>query len=275
MHQENILVQRKVAIVTGGSSGIGKALVVELLQKGYAVSAVARNNLRLQQLCESLSEYREQLLPVIADVSSEAHCSQVIQKTIEHFGKINVLINNAGISMRAKFIETNLEVLKQLMNINFWGTVYCTKYALPYIIQTKGTIVGISSIAGLVGLPGRSGYSASKFAIHGFLESIRTEHKKDNIHVMIVCPGFVASNIRFNALNKDGLPQGESPRNEQKMTQPSEVAKIIMKGIEKQKKYIIMTTQGKLIPFLKFIVPSWLDKQVLSEFSKEQNSPFK
>lgn len=267
--------QKKVAIVTGGSSGIGKALVEELIQKGYAVSAVARNNLRLQQLYESLSKYSEHLLTIVADVSSEADCSHIIQKTIEHFGKINVLINNAGISMRAKFTETNLEVLKQLMNVNFWGTVYCTKYALPYIIQTKGSIVGISSIAGLIGLPGRSGYSASKFAMHGFLETIRTEHKNDNIHIMIVCPGFVASNIRFNALNKDGLPQGESPRNEQKMAHPSEVAKIILKGIEKRKKYILMTTQGKLIPIIKFITPSWLDKQVLIEITKEQNSPFK
>lgn len=275
MHKEISFVKNKVAIVTGGSSGIGRAIVEELLRKGYAVSAIARNQSRLQQLVKDLHSFQKHILPIVADVSSENDCKSIIEQTVAHFGTIHVLVNNAGISMRAVFRDVDLSVLKQLMDINFWGTVYCTKYALPYILSNRGSIVGISSIAGLVGLPGRTGYSASKYAMHGFLETLRVEHRKDGLHVMIVCPGFVATNIRYTALDKDGNPQGESPRDEEKMAQPYDVAKIVLKGIEKRKRLIVMTPQGKLIPWMKLIAPSWLDKQLFNEMAREYNSPIK
>lgn len=161
------------------------------------------------------------------------------------------------------------------MDINFWGTVYCTKYALPYILASRGSIIGISSIAGFIGLPGRTGYSASKFAMHGFLQSLRIENRKHNLHVMIACPGFTASNIRNTALNAEGKPQGESPLDESKIMQPATVADIIFQGLKKKKNTLIMTTEGKLAVLLSRFFPLWIEKMVYEKMVKEPNSPFK
>jgi short-subunit dehydrogenase len=177
--------------------------------------------------------------------------------------------------MRALFNDADLDVLRRLMDVNFWGTVYCTKYALPYILKSGGTVVGVSSIAGFKGLPGRTGYSASKFAMNGFLESLRVENLNNGINVLTVCPGFTASNIRNVALGKDGSAQGESPRDEQKMMQPEEVALHMVNAIKKRKKLIVLTGQGKLVVLLNKLFPSWVDKLTLKEMAKENNSPFK
>ncbi len=171
--------------------------------------------------------------------------------------------------MRALLKETTPDVIEKVMDINFLGMVYCTSYALPSIIDSKGIIVGVSSIAGYRGLPGRSGYSASKFAMHGFLESIRTELANDGVHVMWVCPGFTASNIRNAALNKEGEAQGESPMDEGKMMTAEECAKRILSAIEKRKITVVMTFQGKQTVFLNKFFPSLADKFVRKFFYKD------
>jgi short-subunit dehydrogenase len=186
-------------------------------------------------------------------------------------GKIDILINNAGISMRALFKDLDIEVLKQIMDINFWGTVYCTKYAFDEILNQSGSIVGVSSIAGFKGLPGRTGYSASKFAMNGFLEALRTENLKNNLHVMVACPGFTASNIRNVALNSEAKPQGESSMDENKMMTADEVAIQIINGIVHRKREIIMTGQGKLTVLMQKFFPKWLDKLVYNHFKKEKD----
>jgi short-subunit dehydrogenase len=173
--------------------------------------------------------------------------------------------------MRDLFKDLDLAVLKALMDVNFWGAVYCCKYAMPALLASKGSIVGVSSIAGYRGLPGRTGYSASKFAMNGFLESLRVENLKKGIHVMVACPGFTASNIRNTALDVSGNQHGETSMDEEKMMSAEEVAKEIVKGVEKRKRTIIMTTQGKLAVWINKIYPSWLDKQVYSLFAKEKN----
>jgi short-subunit dehydrogenase len=160
------------------------------------------------------------------------------------------------------------------MDINFWGTVYCTKYALPFLLKSKGSVVGISSIAGYKGLPARTGYSASKFAMQGFLESLRIENLKKDLHVLIACPGFTASNIRNTALAADGSQQGESPRDEGKMMQPNEVALALMRAIEKRKRTLTLTTQGKLLVFLNKFIPAQVDRMVFKQMAKEPDSPF-
>ena len=162
----------KVVVVTGGSEGIGKALVEELLKLGAKVSTCGRNFDKLYQLQTNCAG--KPLFIKKTDVSSEIECINFINDTLKIYSQIDILINNAGISMRAMFAETDLETLHRLMDVNFWGAVYCTKYALPYITAQRGTIVGVSSIAGFRGLPGRSGYSASKFALNGWLEALRT-----------------------------------------------------------------------------------------------------
>ncbi|HRR49849.1 MAG TPA: SDR family oxidoreductase, partial [Bacteroidales bacterium] len=189
----------KVVIVTGASSGIGLAAVKAFASEGAKVVMAARRLDKLLEIEKQLSDITETLV-VKTDVSLEEDCKKLVEQTIKRFGRIDVLVNNAGISMRALFIDLDLSVIKRLMDVNFWGTVYCTKYALPYILKNHGSIIGVISIAGFKGLPARTGYSASKFAIYGFLETLRIEHLKDNLHVMIFAPGFTASNIREEAL---------------------------------------------------------------------------
>ena len=155
------------------------------------------------------------------------------------------------------------------MEVNFFGALYCTKFALSSLIERKGTIVGVSSIAGYRGLPGRSGYSASKFALQGWLESIRTELAGDGVHVMWVCPGFTASNIRQAALTRDGSEQGESPMDEEKMMPAEEVAKHILKAIKNKKRTLVLTFTGKQTIFMNKFFPGLADKLVRKFYFKE------
>ena len=163
----------QVVIITGASSGIGKACAYDFARKGANVVMAARNEEALNAIAGDLQSENLSVMAVKTDVSVEDDCKNLIDKTIESFGEIHVLINNAGISMRGLFQETSLDVLRKLMDINYWGAVYCTRYALPHILKNKGSVVGISSIGGFQGLPGRTGYSSSKFAMHGFLETLR------------------------------------------------------------------------------------------------------
>jgi dehydrogenase/reductase SDR family protein 7B len=267
--------KNKVVIITGASSGIGEACAYAFAQQGAKVVLAARNIDKLnhvKQHCEALGA---ETLLVQCDVSLEADCQQLIEQTILKFKTIHILINNAGISMRALFSELDLLVLKQVMDINFWGTVYCTKYALPYLLKEKGSVIGVSSVAGFKGFPGRTGYSASKFAMEGFFESLRIENLKTGLHVGVICPGYTASNIRNAALNKDAKSQAESPFDESKLMPAETVADYILKMIINRKAHQVLTTQGKLSFLLQKFVPRILDTLVYYTVSKENDSPFK
>ena len=266
--------KNKVVIITGASSGIGRALAKEFAAKGSRLSLGARRTELLEQLQQELPE--TEILITKTNVSDENDCRALIEETIKRFGQIDVLINNAGISMRAIFEEVDTKVIRQLMDVNFFGTVYCSKFALPYLLKTKGSLVGVISIAGYVGLPGRTGYSASKFAIRGFLDTVRIENLKKGLHVLVAAPGFTASEVRKVALTTDGTQQGETPRDESKMMSAEECARHIVRAIEKRKRELILTfTEGKLTVFLGKFFPSLLDKLTYSHMSKEPNSPFK
>jgi len=266
----------KIVIITGASSGIGKSLAHEFASRGANLVLAARQYVTLCEIAQDLEkQYNVKVVAVQCDVSIEAECEQVIKQAMLTFGKIDILINNAGISMRALFKDADVQVLKTLMDVNFWGTVYCTKYALPEILKTKGTIVGVSSIAGYKGLPGRTGYSASKFAMNGFLDALRIENLKTGINILTACPGFTASNIRNTALDQNGAQQGESTLHEEKMMTSDEVAKIIANGVENRARTLIMTGQGKLTVALSKFIPGILDKLVYNVFAKEKNSLLK
>jgi short-subunit dehydrogenase len=265
--------QNKTVLITGASSGIGKALTIAMLQAGARVAICARNSNNLQEVKEELMN--KNLLTVRADVSIESDCKQFIDAAVAAFGRIDILINNAGISMRALFKDLDLNILRQSMDINYWGTVYCTKYALPHILATKGSIVGISSIAGYKGLPCRTGYSSSKFAIQGFLESLRIELLDDGVNVMWVSPGFVASNIRNTALSADGSAQRETPLDEANLMSAEECANRMLNAIAHRKRTLIISTQGKLTVWMNKFFPSWVDRQVLKHFANEPDSPLK
>lgn len=256
----------KVVAITGGSDGIGKALTEALLKMGATVATCGRNQQKLDNLVQE--NIGLPLFTMIADVSIEEDCKKFINTIIEKFGGIDILINNAGISMRALFKDTELDTLRNVMNINFWGTVYCTKYAMNSIIERKGSIVGVSSIAGYRGLPGRSGYSASKYAVNGWLEALRTELLETGVNVMWVCPGFTTSNIRNVALNKEAKPQGESPMDESKMMSAAECAQHILHAIEKRKRTLVLTFNGKQTIFLNKFFPNLADKMVRKFFFK-------
>jgi short-subunit dehydrogenase len=262
----------KVVIITGASSGIGKALATEFALRGANLILAARQYVTLCEIAQNLQQqYGIKAIAVECDVAIETDCEHLIKQAIATFGKIDILINNAGISMRALFNDVDVEVLQQLMDVNFWGTVYCTKFSLPEILKTKGSIVGVSSIAGYKGLPGRSGYSASKFAMNGFLDALRVENLKTGVHVLTACPGFTASNIRNTALDKSGTQQGESTLHEEKMMTAEEVAKIIADGVENRARTLIMTGQGKLTVLLSKLLPGLLDKLVYNVFAKEKD----
>ncbi|MFT3908275.1 MAG: SDR family oxidoreductase [Ferruginibacter sp.] len=259
--------KNKVVAITGGSSGIGKALVEQLLKLGAKVATCARNQDKLYDL--QLQYSSAPLHCIVADVSNYNDCKMFIDSTIKQFGGIDILINNAGISMRALLKDVDLDVFKKVMDINFFGTVYCTKLALDSIIERKGTIVGVSSIAGFRGLPGRSGYSASKFALNGWLEAIRTELIDDEVNVMWVCPGYTRSNIRNAALNNKAQAQGESPIDEAELMSPEACATHIIHAIEKKKRTLVLTFKGKQTVFVNKFFPSLADKFTKKFFFKD------
>jgi short-subunit dehydrogenase len=250
----------KVVVVTGGTDGIGRALIGLLIDAGARVATCGRHHDKLYAL---QLEYSQVMLhTMVCDVSHEEECKRFIHSTVETFGSIDILINNAGISMRSLFDDADTDVIRQMMDVNFMGAVYCTKEALPYIIEQKGTIVGVSSTADYRGLPGRSGYSASKFALQGWIESLRTELWDSGVHVMWVSPGFTASNIRNAALDSHGVGQGESPLDESKLMSAETCAKYILNAIEKRKRVLVLTLTGKLTVFFFFFFPSLADKLV-------------
>lgn len=256
----------KVVVITGGTDGIGKALVDLFLQQGAKVATCGRNHDKLYHI-QTLHPNKP-LHVVAADVSKELDCKNFINSVIQTFGTIDILINNAGLSMRAMFKDVDLETIRQLMEVNFWGAVYCTRFALAEIIKNKGTVAGISSVAGFRGLPGRTGYSASKFALNGFLESLRTELVAEGVNVMWVCPGFTSTNIRNTALNKDAKPQGESPMDESKMMTPEECARHIVHAIKDRDRTLVLTTTGKTTLFMSKFFPSLADKLIRKFYFK-------
>ena len=257
----------KIVVITGGSDGIGKALVAQFLALGAKVATCGRNENKLSLLATEFPS--SNLFTAQVDVSKQDQSEAFIKQVVDNWGRIDVLINNAGISMRALVSEVSVQTLHNVMDINFWGTVYCTKAALPSIQQNKGVIVGVSSIAGYRGLPGRSGYSASKFALNGWLEALKTELYASGTHVMWVCPGFTTSNIRNAALDKNANAQGESPMDEGSMMSSEDCATHIIHAIEKRKRSLVLTFTGKRTVFMNKYFPAWDDKLVHHFFFKD------
>ncbi len=267
--------KNKVVVITGGSSGIGKALAEKFGEAGSKILITGRHKQGLDITVNELRKRNIDIHGFQGDVSNEQDNKAMAEEAIRLYGTIDILINNAGISMRAMFSEVEIEVVKKVMDINFYGALYATKYCLPEIAKNKGSIVGISSIAGFLGLPGRTGYSSSKFALNGFLGVMRTELLKTGVHVLTACPGFTASNIRKHALTKDGHEQGESPRPEEKMMSAEECAHHIYVAVVKRKRTLVLTGQGKLAVWLNKWWPSMAERLVYYVMAKENNSPVK
>jgi dehydrogenase/reductase SDR family protein 7B len=265
----------KVILITGASSGIGKALAFKFAREGSKVVLGARSLEQLAEVGEEIRKNGGTAHWCSLDVTQQPECERFVAEAIRIFGRVDVLINNAGISMRALFQDLDVSVIERLMQVNFFGTVYCTKAAIDQIVRNKGSIVGISSIAGYRGLPGRTGYSASKFAMHGFLESLRTELLKKDVHVLLACPGFTESNIRKVALKADGTHQSETPLKEDKLMTAEAVADHIYRAITRRKRSLVLTGQGRLTVLLNKWFPKFMDKMVYNHFAKEPDSPLR
>lgn len=265
----------KVVIITGATSGIGEACALVFGKAGAKIVITGRSQDKLDRSRIKLADENIEVLSILADASSESDNKKIPELTLAKFGRIDILINNAGISMRALFQDLELDVFRKVMDTNFYGAVYATKYCLPEILKSKGSIIGISSINGFRGTPARTAYTSSKYAMNGFFESLRTEVMNQGVHILVASPGFTASNIRNGALTAKGKSQGESPRDESKMMSSEEVAKAILAATLKRKRDLVLTTQGKLAVFLNKWIPSIMDGIVYKEMAREPDSPLK
>lgn len=267
--------QNKVVIVTGATSGIGEACAKSFGKQGAKIAITGRDQVKLDNTLVMLQKEGIDCMGIFAEAGNEDHNRQMAEQVKNHFGRIDILINNAGISMRALFQDLDLEVFRKVMATNFWGAVYATKYCLNEIINNKGSIIAVSSVNGFRGTPARTAYSASKYAMNGFFESLRTEVMKKGVHILVASPGFTSSNIRKNALLADGSTQTESPREENKMMSSDEVAAAILSATLKRKRDLVLTREGKLAFFLNKWVPGIMDGVVYNHMAKEKDSPFK
>ncbi|MFM7327480.1 MAG: SDR family oxidoreductase [Bacteroidota bacterium] len=265
----------KVVVITGGTSGIGRALAATFGKHGSKVFITGRNQEALDKTVAELSAEQIIVRGILADAASEADNKRMIEIVIAAEGRLDVMICNAGISMRALFEEVTLDAFRKVMDINFYGTVYATKYALPHLLASSGSLVGISSINGRRSTPARSAYSASKFAMEGFMETIRTEVMDRGVHVLSVCPGFTASEIRKKALNAEGQQQLNSPREESSLMSAEEVAGLVYRAVIARKRDLVITLQGKVAVWLNKLFPALADRIVYNVMKKEAGSPVK
>jgi NAD(P)-dependent dehydrogenase (short-subunit alcohol dehydrogenase family) len=251
----------QVVIITGASEGIGRALALELARQGARLALSARNRQRLEELAAECTSLGAETLVLPADVSIEAECRLMVEKTAAHWGRIDTLVANAGHTMWAKFEEVeDTSVFEDIMAVNYFGAMYCTRAALPWILKSRGRIVAVASIAGLTGVPARSGYCASKHAMVGFFDSLRIELADRGVTVTVIAPDFVVSKIHRRALDGQGSPLGETPMKEDRIMSAEDCAKLMTKAIADRKRLLITSRRGKLGRWLKLIWPGLIDR---------------
>ena len=259
----------KVALVTGGASGIGLATCWELVRQGARIAMLDMDEKNLETQQQIFLDQGYKILAIDCDVTEEAACQSAINQVLKIFGQIDILFNNAGITQRGLFEKTDTIVFKKLMDVNFFGSLYCTKAALPNLIQTKGIIIVNESIAGVAPLLARTGYSASKHALHGLFTSLRCELRHKGVHVMIVCPGFIRTNLQTRALGGNGKIATHAQTRVGKEDTPENVAKQIVKGILNKKSILVLTFMGKLGYLVSRLSPLLYEYIMTSQFKKE------
>jgi short-subunit dehydrogenase len=258
----NPFYQNKVVVITGASSGIGKELAFRLAEQGARLALAARGVEQLEAVqAECLKRGARQALAIPTDVAEQSQCEALIRQTVEAYGRIDVLVNNAGISMWANFEDLkSLDMLEKIMRVNYLGSAYCTYYALPYLKQSRGQIVGVSSLAGKNGIPTRSGYAASKHAMTGFFDSLRIELAPYGVSVTMIYPGFVTTEIRKRAFAAGGEAMGKSPVRENEVMTVEDCVQIMLKAMSKRKREEVMTLRGKAGLWAKLVAPELVDK---------------
>lgn len=269
----------KTIVITGASDGIGAELARQLAKQYGAQAALvlaARDPARLAQVASQCGALGAQTRVVPTDVSIEPACRALIADTVAAFGQIDVLINNAGMSAQALFDDVNAVDLgwyEQLMRVNFWGSVWCTHAALPHLKKSRGSIVAVSSLAGLFGVPGRTAYSATKFAMTGFFEALRAELKNHGVSVTTAYPGVVATQIRHHGLNAAGQTAGSSGLREDNAMSVEDCAMLILQGMNARQREVVMTAKGKLGRWLKLLAPAQVEAMALAALKDEVKPP--
>jgi short-subunit dehydrogenase len=251
----------KVVVITGASKGIGAELARQLAARGAKLVLAARSEREIEAVAAECRALGAAVVPVRADVAVERDCQAVMSGAALAFGGIDVLVNNAGMTMWARFEEVqDLSILERIMQVNYMGSVYCTRHALPWLRASGGLLVGVSSLAGRTGVPTRTGYSAAKHAMAGFFDSLRIELAGSGVDVTMIYPGFVATGIRENAAGPDGLPIKVSPVKESAVMSVEECARRMVRAIERREREVVMTARGKMGLWLKLIAPSLVDR---------------
>ena len=249
-----------VVIITGASTGIGEELAYLLAAQGAQLVLTARRVDELNRVADKARTFGAKVVTISADVAVAADCKKIVDAAIGSFGRIDTLINNAGMTMWARFADIkDVSMLERIMQVNYMGAVYCTHYALPHLIKSKGRLVGVASLTGLVGVPTRTGYAASKHAMRGFFDSLRIELAESGVSVTMIYPGFVATGIRENATGSDGKPAKIDPVGKHNVMSAEECARIIVRAIARRQREEIMTLKGKLGQWLKLIAPRVID----------------
>ena len=265
----------KTIVITGASDGIGAEMARQLAQlHGADVGLVlaARNETLLNEVAGQCAALGAQTLVVKTDVSVEAQCRLLVSAAVSRFGRVDALINNAGMSAQALFADvaaSDLPWYEDLMRVNLWGSVWCTHAALPHLKQTRGSIVAVSSLAGLIGVPGRTAYSATKFAMTGFFEALRAELKTAGVSVTTAYPGVVATQIRYRGFNAAGVPAGASGLKEDNAMSVETCARLILQGMNRREREVVMTAQGKLGRWLKLLAPGAVENMALAALKDE------
>ncbi len=250
----------KVIVVTGASEGIGRALCLALAPQRPKLAIAARNEGRLNELMKEVESKGAQALIVPTDVTSEEACNRLIRTTIEKWGSIDVLVNNAGRTMWTNFEDiTDTSIFEKMIRLNYLASVYCTYYALPHLKKSKGLIVAVSSVAGLTGIPTRTAYAASKHALFGFFDSLRIELDGTGVNVTMVAPAFVLSEIHRRALGHDGKPLGKSPLQEDKIMTAQKCAALIVKAMENRDRLLLMSLRAKVGRWIRLVSPQLVD----------------
>ena len=253
----------KTIWITGASSGIGEALTYELSKLGCRLVISARNREQLLAIRNKCT-YPERMHIVPLDLKDYHKMDSLVQQVISTAGQIDMLVNNAGVSQRSLIIETELEVYKKLMDINYLGTVALTKALLPHFIkQGNGHFVTVTSLMGKFGSPFRSGYCGAKHALHGFFDVLRMEHQKDGVHVTLICPGFVNTRVAINALTGSGESQLSNDTATEKGMDPTIFAKKMIKAIRQQKFEAYIGKKEVMGVYLKRLIPRLLHSVVL------------
>jgi short-subunit dehydrogenase len=265
----------KIFIITGASDGIGAEMARQLAAAHGADAGLvlaARNREKLDAVAAQCRALGAQTLVVVTNVSEEQQCRALVDQAVLQFGRIDALINNAGVSAQALFADVKAQDLhwyENLMKVNLWGSVWCTHAALPHLVASKGSIVAVSSLAGLVGVPGRTAYSATKFAMTGFCEALRAELKSSGVSVTTAFPGVVATNIRHRGYNARGEPAGSSGLREEDAMSVEECARLILEGMNARRREVVMTAKGRLGRFVKLIAPGMVESMALAALKDE------